>query len=234
MTDAAELAKEFGHDGARRDAAHQGMHVLAVGADDVIGQLGRVQDADGHRLLARIEMQKPADPAIGVFLGGTLLEGPRKPHVAHEPAVQILVHGAARAPYPGILHCLLSMRPPYKPHSRVGAFGNPGGHMRPAGSALPLTGLASTPNPKETARVARPHAHNMAPAMAHRRAPPSQQGARRMRDPLRGHRMLVGKARKLVGRQTRGHRHTDLADQLGGVDTDHPAAAQTQAAFLEK
>ncbi len=47
-------AEQLGHDVARRSASHDCVRVLAIGADDVIGRSGRVDDPRTDRLLAGV------------------------------------------------------------------------------------------------------------------------------------------------------------------------------------
>ena len=71
----AGAAEQLGHDFASRRSAHQGMRVLAIGADDVIGRPGRVDDARADRLLARIEVEEADDISLRVLFCSPLLEG---------------------------------------------------------------------------------------------------------------------------------------------------------------
>ena len=70
----SRAAEQFGHDLARRRAAHQRMGMLAVSADDIIGRSGGVDHAGGDGLLAGIKMQKADDVAFAVLFRRPLLE----------------------------------------------------------------------------------------------------------------------------------------------------------------
>ena len=72
---AGRTAEQLGHDVASRRSARQSMRVLAIGADDVIGRPGRVDDARTDRLLAGVEMEKADDIALRILFCGPLLEG---------------------------------------------------------------------------------------------------------------------------------------------------------------
>ena len=60
------------------------MRVLAIGADDVIGWPGRVDDARTDRLLARIEVEEADDIPFRVLFCSPLLESSRQQHVTKQ------------------------------------------------------------------------------------------------------------------------------------------------------
>ena len=91
---AVDAAEQLGHDIASRRSAHQSMCMLAIGADDVIGRPGRVDDARADRLLAWIEMEEADDIALAILFRGPLLEGSRQQHVTKQTVQCISFHGA--------------------------------------------------------------------------------------------------------------------------------------------
>jgi len=81
---AAGAAEQLRHDFASRRSAYQGVRVLAIGADDVIGRFGRVDDARANRLLARIKVKETNDISLAVLLRGPFLEGSGQQHVTKQ------------------------------------------------------------------------------------------------------------------------------------------------------
>jgi hypothetical protein len=60
------------------------MAVLAIGRDDVVLVVQRLNRADGDGLLAGVEMAEAGDFAAAVHLGGLLLEAPDEGHAPIE------------------------------------------------------------------------------------------------------------------------------------------------------
>lgn len=101
--------EQLGHDGARTDTPHHGVHVLAVSTDDIVGGIGGVQGADDHRLFTGIQMEKAADIALRVPLRRDLLELARKRHLEPELARQSGLHVASSTS--GEEHRAIARRP---------------------------------------------------------------------------------------------------------------------------
>ncbi|OGT94796.1 MAG: hypothetical protein A2083_04945 [Gemmatimonadetes bacterium GWC2_71_9] len=78
------LPEQLGHHGPRADAARQRLPVLAVAAHDQVVVAQRRHRADGHGLLADIEVAEPPDLAERVLLARPLLEAPDEEHVAQQ------------------------------------------------------------------------------------------------------------------------------------------------------
>ena len=70
--------------------------MLAIGRDDVVLVVERVNRADGDGLLAGIEMAEAGDFAAAVHLGGLLLEAPDERHAPIEVEELALVKGQQR------------------------------------------------------------------------------------------------------------------------------------------
>ena len=82
---ALDLAEHLRHEPARVDSARQRMAVLAIGGHDRVVRRETLQRADGHGLLADVEVQEAADLALAVLLRARLLEAPDAHHPAQEP-----------------------------------------------------------------------------------------------------------------------------------------------------
>ncbi len=81
---AGHLAVELRHERVQLHADRDGVAVVAVGGDDVVVLAHQRAAADGHRLLADVEMQEAADLLGLVGAQAALLE----PADAHHHAVQ--------------------------------------------------------------------------------------------------------------------------------------------------
>ena len=90
----ARIAPEqLGHDAARVAALHQRVHVVAIGAEDVVVGLERGHRANRHRLLADPQVTEPADLLEGVHLGAALLEAAAEQHLPQQVQLQVLRQG---------------------------------------------------------------------------------------------------------------------------------------------
>ena len=85
---ALDAAEHLGHDRLGRDAAGQRVAVLAVGGHDRVVRVERLHAADGHRLLADVQVQEAADLGRAVQLDAALLEAPDAEHLAIEVAAR--------------------------------------------------------------------------------------------------------------------------------------------------
>src|SRR5580693_895493 len=72
------------------------MAVLAIGRDDVVLVVQRVNRADRHGLLAGVEMAEAGDFAAAVHLGGLLFEAPDECHAPIEIEQLTLVQSQQR------------------------------------------------------------------------------------------------------------------------------------------
>ncbi len=77
-------------------AAGQHVAVVAVGCNDLIALLGAHLQADDHRLLADIEMAKPADEAHAIELAGLFFEAADLQHFLVGGEVFFLGEGRGR------------------------------------------------------------------------------------------------------------------------------------------
>ena len=99
------------------------MAVVAVAGDDAVAGLQRVLDADGHRLLADVEVAEAADQAHAVELAGLLLEAADQQHLA-VVAEQILggwgpaLARRLRAAFGGRPGCHQRLAPPFAHDAR--------------------------------------------------------------------------------------------------------------------
>src|SRR5207249_5936379 len=81
------LAEELRHHRTGGDTARQRMTVLPVGAGDVVIGPKSGEAADGHGLLADVEVAEPADLTQAVGLTGLLLEAADQHHLPQPAAV---------------------------------------------------------------------------------------------------------------------------------------------------
>jgi hypothetical protein len=78
---AVATAVELGHDAPRADAAAEGVAVLAVVGEQVVGRLEGCHEADDRRLLAEVEVAVAADLGLGVGARGALFEATDQQHL---------------------------------------------------------------------------------------------------------------------------------------------------------
>ena len=90
------MAEEFRHRPSRVAAADEVVGVVAVGADDVVFLPQVPQRADGHGLLAGVEVAEAADAALRVLLGDARLEIARELHPIVGVHQFAFVHATAR------------------------------------------------------------------------------------------------------------------------------------------
>ena len=96
VRDAGGLAEQLGHHDPRIGALGEAMPVLAIGRDDVVLVVERVDRADGDGLLAGVEMAEAGDFAAAVHLGGLLFEAPDQRHAPIEVEQLALVKSQQR------------------------------------------------------------------------------------------------------------------------------------------
>ena len=96
VRDAGRLAEQLGHHDARVGALGEAMAVLAIGRDDVVLVVERVDRADRDGFLAGVEMAEAGDFAAAVHLGGLLLEAADERHAAVEVEELALVERQQR------------------------------------------------------------------------------------------------------------------------------------------
>ena len=85
---AVDAAEQLGHHGARRDAAHERLAVVAVRGDDVVVGPQRGLRARAHGFLSDVQVAEAADLAQRVRLGGAFLEAALEQHVVQQLQVQ--------------------------------------------------------------------------------------------------------------------------------------------------
>ena len=81
---AGEFALQLGHELAHAHADGEGVAMVAVGGDDVVVLAQQRAGADGDGLLAVVEMEEAADPALLVDAQAAVLEGADTHHVGVE------------------------------------------------------------------------------------------------------------------------------------------------------
>src|SRR5262245_3826919 len=88
-------AEEFGHHAPGIGALGDAVAVLAVGRDHVVLRAYHRGGTYCHRLLADVEVEKPADLAQSVHLGGLFLEASEQLHLVQQPPGQPRVEPGA-------------------------------------------------------------------------------------------------------------------------------------------
>ena len=83
--DAGDLAEQLGHDRGGRAADRERGAVVAVGREQAVALLQRVDGADDRGLLADGQVAVAADPRARVLLLGALLEAADQHHLAKQP-----------------------------------------------------------------------------------------------------------------------------------------------------
>ncbi len=84
-TTAGHFAVQLCHDSAWLDTLGDGMPVLAIAAEDVIGRAQRGDGPHASRLLADVQVEEAADLAQGVGLASLLFELPDERHLVVQP-----------------------------------------------------------------------------------------------------------------------------------------------------
>jgi len=85
------LSEQLGHDSLGVDAARDGVPMLPIAGEDVVGQLEGQDRSHDRRLLADVEVAVPADLGLGVLLLGALLETPDQLHRSVDPEQEVAV-----------------------------------------------------------------------------------------------------------------------------------------------
>src|SRR5215467_2348523 len=88
-------AEELGHHAPGIGALGDAVAVLAVGRDHVVLRAYHRGGTYRHRLLADVEVEKPADLAQGVHLSGLFLEASEQLHLGQQPPGQTRVEAGA-------------------------------------------------------------------------------------------------------------------------------------------
>ena len=95
LREPVDASEQLGHDPLGVRALGEAVAVLPVRRHRVVLGPCHRGGADGHRLLADIEMEKAADLAHGIHLGGFLFEPSDQLHLGEKPAGQLRVEPGA-------------------------------------------------------------------------------------------------------------------------------------------